>query len=79
MGKYNEEYIGATFSYMLGVQNIISIVHVKGVERKSEKYIDDSYVGTCILLKADGSMIGEQRAWASEIEYFNKLNKQQLR
>ena len=79
MSKNASEHVGRTFSYMLGVQNILCIVHVTGIEHKSEKYIDDSYVGTCVLIKADGTMLGGQRAWASEIEYFNKLNKQQLR
>lgn len=79
MSNNINEYVGKTFSYMLGVQNILCIVHVTGVEHKSERYIGDSYVGTCILLKADGTMLGEQRAWASEIEYFNKLDKTRLR
>ena len=79
MSKNISEYVGKTFSYMLGIQNILCIVHVTGFEPKGDKCIEDSYVGMCILLKSDGTMLGEQRTWASEIEYFNKLNKTRLR
>lgn len=79
MSNNINEYVGKTFSYMLGVQNILCIVHVTGFKSKGDKYLGDSYVGTNILLKADGTMLGEQTEWASEVEYFEKMNKQLIR
>lgn len=79
MSKNISEYVGKTFSYMLGIQNILCIVHVTGFEPKGYRFIEDSYVGTCVLLKSDGTMLGEQRTWASEVEYFEKSNKIRIR
>lgn len=79
MSNNISEYVGKTFSYMLGIQNILCIAHVTGFEPKGDKYLGDSYVGTCILLKADGTMLGEQTEWSTGVEYFEKLNKTRLR
>ena len=79
MSKNTGEYVGRTFSYMLGVQNILCIVHVTGFKPKGDKYLGDSYVGTNILLKADGTMLGELREWSCACEYFEKYKLTRIR
>lgn len=64
---------------MLGIQNILCIVHVTGFEPKGDKFLGDSYVGTCICLKDDGQMLGEQTYWSCSREVFEKRDKQLIR
>ena len=77
MKKYNEEYIGATFS-VARPANIISIIHVVGFEEKGERFDGDSYYGFITFIFRDGKAT-ETKRWSSSAVIFEKLNKIRLR
>lgn len=73
------EYVGKTFSYMLGVQNFLCIVHVNGFEPAGEKYMSDTYVGKSLLIDKDGNLYGDMSPWACACEYFEKYELTRIR
>lgn len=73
------EFVGRTFSYNLGVQNILCIVHVTGFEPKGEKFLSDSYVGKSFLLDNNGDMYGSITDWSCACEYFEKYELLRIR
>ena len=79
MSKNASEYVGRTFSYMLGVQNILCIVHVTGFEPEGERFLSDSYVGKSLLLDKNGEIYGELRDWSCACEYFEKYKLTRIR
>lgn len=79
MSNNASEYVGKTFSYMLGVQNILCIVHVTGFEPKGEKFLADSYVCKSLWLDKDGNMYGSVTDWSCACKYFETYELTRIR
>ena len=73
------EYVGKTFSYMLGIQNIVCIVVVLGFEKKGEYFDGDSYYGKRILISKTGDIFDGAADWSCEKKKFENMKKQLIR
>lgn len=79
MSKNISEYVGKTFSYMLGIQNIVCIVVVLGFEKKGERFDGDSYYGKRILISKTGHIYDGDADWCCEKIKFEKMDKIRIR
>ena len=77
-GNIND-YVGKTFSYMLGVQNIVCVVVVLGFEKKGERFDGDSYYGKRVLISKTGHIFEGATDWACERGKFENMDKQLIR
>lgn len=79
MNNNINEYVGKTFSYIIPAQNILIVVTVTGFEKGGNKYLDDSYVGRCVLIDKDGNTFGDSEEWSHGKESFENMDKQLIR
>lgn len=73
------DYVGKTFSYMLGVQDIVCIVVVLGFEKKGERFDGDSYYGKKVLISKTGHIFECATDWSCEKIKFEKMDKRRIR